>query len=199
MPLPNDRDERNALPVWDGCIAYFPDAWAEIAKVSVLGNKQHALGAKLCFARDVSTDHANKVMRHMLDHAAGAVMDSDGTRHLAKAAWRILAALQVSIEAETGVIAPTAVNSADLSKSDGKCPWCKRSKGHHRPECRALEEEANGQTDCQDPQRNTGQGIRPAGTQISDRGRKPRPERPFPSQPERDFSPESGGEGKGSQ
>jgi hypothetical protein len=100
MPLPNDRDARNALPVWDGCIAYFPDAWAEIAKVSVLGNKQHALGARLRFARDISTDHANKIMRHMLDHAAGNTFDTDGTYHLAKAAWRALAALQVAIESE---------------------------------------------------------------------------------------------------
>jgi hypothetical protein len=101
MTLPTDRDARNALPVWDGCIAYFPDAWAEIAKVSVLGNAQHGLGAKLHFARDVSTDHLNKVMRHCLDHEAGQVFDDGGqTRHLAKAAWRILAALQVSIEAD---------------------------------------------------------------------------------------------------
>lgn len=98
--LPTNRDARNALPVWDGCIAYFPDCWAEIAKVSVLGNKQHGLGAKLYFARDISTDHANKVMRHMLDDEAGRVFDDDGTYHLAKAAWRALAALQVRIEAE---------------------------------------------------------------------------------------------------
>lgn len=116
--LPNDRDARNALPVWDGCIVYFPDAWAEIAKVSVLGNKQHALGAKLRFARDVSTDHANKVMRHMLDHASGRVFDEDGTYHLAKAAWRALAALQVAIEAQQGVDVdvppPAAVPSEDF-------------------------------------------------------------------------------------
>lgn len=98
MSLPTDRDARNALPVWDGCIAYFPDAWSEIAKVSVLGNKQHGLGAKLRFARDVSTDHLNKVMRHLLDHESGAVTDVDGTMHLAKAAWRVLAALQIAIE-----------------------------------------------------------------------------------------------------
>lgn len=99
MPLPNDRDARNAIPIWDGVMVYFPDAWAEIAKVSVIGNKQHNLGAaKLYFNRTVSTDHANKVMRHMLDHAAGHVYDTDGTYHLAKAAWRALAALQVAIE-----------------------------------------------------------------------------------------------------
>jgi len=111
MTLPTDRDARNALPVWDGCMVYFPDCWAEIAKVSVIGNKQHALGSKLRFARDVSTDHGNKVIRHMLDHAAGNVFDTDGTYHLAKAAWRALAALQVAIEAQASAKTPAAVIS----------------------------------------------------------------------------------------
>lgn len=100
MALPTDRDERNALPVWDGCLTYFPDTWAEIAKVSVSGNKQHNFGGKLRWERTVSTDHENKVIRHMLDHHVGNVKDSDGTFHLAKAAWRLLAHLQLAIEAD---------------------------------------------------------------------------------------------------
>lgn len=140
MPLPDDRDARNSLPVWDGCIAYFPDTWAEIAKVSVLGNKQHALGVKLRFARDVSTDHLNKVMRHCLDHQAGNTFDDGGkTRHLAKAAWRILAALQVSIEEDARVVSvvPAGTSPAPIpgpphqgkpSAHNGKCAvggcWC---------------------------------------------------------------------------
>ena len=176
MSLPTDRDERNALPVWDGCIAYFPDCWAEIAKVSVLGNKQHGLGAKLHFARDISTDHWNKVMRHGLDHEAGNIFDADGTYHLAKAAWRARAALQVAIESQTGVIALSAVNSADLPK-----------------------EADNGQTDSKDPQRYTRKELRAAEPQVSDRGQKPRPERPFPSQPERDNLREGDGESQGPQ
>lgn len=107
MSLPTDRDARNALPIWDGVIAYFPDAWAEIAKVSVLGNAQHNLGAKLHFNRNVSTDHLNKVMRHLLDHEAGNVLDTDGTLHLAKAAWRVLAALQTSIERQRAATTST--------------------------------------------------------------------------------------------
>lgn len=99
MTLPSDRDARNAIPVWDGVIAYFPDVWAEIAKVSVVGNKQHNLGAaKLYFNREVSTDHLNKVMRHNLDHEAGNELDTDGTFHLAKACWRQLAKFQVALE-----------------------------------------------------------------------------------------------------
>lgn len=101
MSLPTGRDARNALQVWDGCIMYFPDTWAEIAKVSAAGNKQYDFGGKLRWERNVSTDHENKVMRHMLDHAAGNVLDTDGTFHLAKAAWRILAALQLAIESQS--------------------------------------------------------------------------------------------------
>ena len=152
MPLPSDRDARNALPVWDGCIAYFPDCWAEIAKVSVIGNKQHALGEKLRFARDVSTDHANKVMRHMLDHAAGNVMDSDGTYHLAKAAWRALAALQVAIEAQN------VAQSANVTPG--------------KPEEWAYDE-----INRQNAQRNIDQELCFTGPALSDRGQEPCPER----------------------
>lgn len=98
MPLPRDKDARNALPIWDGVVMYFPDVWAEVAKVSVLGNKQHALGERLRFARDVSTDHLNKVFRHCLDHANGQEIDEDGAFHMAKAIWRACAELQVTIE-----------------------------------------------------------------------------------------------------
>jgi hypothetical protein len=98
MSLPTDRDARNALPIWDGLMAYFPDVWAEVARVSVAGNKQHGLGAKLHWNRDVSTDHLNKVMRHCLDHGTGNVMDTDDTYHMAKVVWRACAELQLTIE-----------------------------------------------------------------------------------------------------
>jgi Domain of unknown function (DUF5664) len=100
MSLPTDRDARNALPIWDGLMMYFPDVWAEVAKVSLLGNKQHNLGARLFWNRDVSTDHLNKVMRHCLDHGTGNVLDTDGTFHMAKAVWRACAELQLAIESQ---------------------------------------------------------------------------------------------------
>jgi hypothetical protein len=98
MSLPTDRDARNAIPLWDGLFSYFPDVWAEVAKVSVLGNKQHGLGEKLFWNREVSTDHLNKVFRHCFDHGTGTVMDTDGAFHMAKAVWRACAELQLAIE-----------------------------------------------------------------------------------------------------
>lgn len=110
MALPTDRDARNAIPIWDGVVMYFPDVWAEVAKVSVLGNKQHGLGAKLHFARDVSTDHLNKVFRHCLDHSQGQQIDTDGTYHMAKAIWRACAELQVTLERTQAAAALDAVS-----------------------------------------------------------------------------------------
>ena len=189
MTLPTDRDARNALPVWDGCIAYFPDTWAEIAKVSVLGNKQHGLGAKLRFARDVSTDHANKVMRHMLDHAAGRIMDEDGTYHLAKAAWRALAALQVAIEKNSTAVKPpgAAIGPPPATTGSLTTPGSYRDEGellYATPKLILKLEsddpdtvgECNGKADNQDPQRNTDEELRAAGSAISDRGQVARQE-----------------------
>jgi hypothetical protein len=109
MSLPTDRDARNALPLWDGLLSYFPDVWAEVTKVSVLGNKQHGLGEKLHFDRTVSTDHMNKILRHALDHGTGNTVDTDGTYHMAKTIWRACAELQVTIERERAAKALNAI------------------------------------------------------------------------------------------
>lgn len=80
---------------------YFPDALAAVAQVSKVGNDQHNPGEPLHWARGKSMDQLNTAFRHMIDHGTGNVYDDGGkTRHLAKAAWRILAALQLSIEDE---------------------------------------------------------------------------------------------------
>jgi hypothetical protein len=125
MTLPTDRDARNAIPLWDGLFSYFPDVWAEIAKVSVLGNKQHNLGAKLFWNRAVSTDHLNKVMRHCFDHGTGSVMDTDGTFHMAKAVWRACAELQLAIESQRSITVPLASHppyAAISAPTVGKIP-----------------------------------------------------------------------------
>jgi hypothetical protein len=99
MSLPTDDKARKALPIFDGVLMYFPDALAMVAAVSKAGNDQHNPGEPLHWARGKSMDQMNTALRHMMDHGTGAVQDIDGTYHLAKAAWRILAQLQLTIEA----------------------------------------------------------------------------------------------------
>jgi hypothetical protein len=48
------------------------------------------------WAREKSTDHADCIVRHLIERGQ---VDTDGVRHSAKAAWRALAMLQTEIEA----------------------------------------------------------------------------------------------------
>jgi hypothetical protein len=89
--------ERKAVPLLTGVVDYFLPALVEVAKVSKAGNDQHNPGEPLHWAKGKSTDHGNTALRHLAQHGK---IDSDGRRHTAKAAWRILAMLTMEIEAE---------------------------------------------------------------------------------------------------
>lgn len=95
-------EERKMRPVAMGVLAYFPDALLEVALTSFAGNQQHNPGQPLHWAKEKSTDELDALTRHLLDRLKGAKRDTDGVRHLAKAAWRALAALQREIDAEHG-------------------------------------------------------------------------------------------------
>lgn len=97
MTLPNDKQQRKDTPITSGVLDYFPDAIAEIARVSKAGNDQHNPGQPLHWARGKSTDHADCIVRHLMDRGT---IDEDGHRHSAKVAWRALALLQEELEAE---------------------------------------------------------------------------------------------------
>jgi hypothetical protein len=101
--LPQDAAARKAAPMAEGLLWYFPNALAEVARVSKAGNDQHNPGQPLHHARGKSTDHADCILRHLVD--AGTI-DSDGQRHSAKVAWRALALLQEELERETGAPLP---------------------------------------------------------------------------------------------
>lgn len=101
--LPTEAAARKAAPMAEGVLWYFPAALAEVARVSKRGNDQHNPGQPLHHARGKSTDHADCILRHLVD--AGLV-DSDGLRHSAKVAWRALALLQEELERETGAPLP---------------------------------------------------------------------------------------------
>lgn len=100
--LPSDKEERKRIPLGTGVLDYFPAALAEVAKVSFQGNQQHNAGEALHWARGKSADHADTIIRHFLERGS---LDSDGMRHSAKLAWRVLALLQLELEAEGAPIA----------------------------------------------------------------------------------------------
>lgn len=95
--LPTDKALRKATPLFSGVLRYFPDALAAVAQVSYMGNQQHHPGGPLHWDRSKSADHADALVRHLLE---AGTLDDDGMRHSAKAAWRALALLQCEIEAD---------------------------------------------------------------------------------------------------
>ena len=96
MSLPTDAKERKTIPLWSGLFQYFPDALADVAHLSYVGNQQHNPGQPLHWARERSTDQEDTLLRHLMERGT---VDSDGVRHSAKVAWRALAMLQLEIEA----------------------------------------------------------------------------------------------------
>lgn len=101
--FPTVASARNEYPIADGLLFYFPSALAEVARVSKIGNDQHNPGEPMHWARGKSTDHANKIARHLMESGG---KDIDGTRHSAKLAWRALALLQEELEREEGAALP---------------------------------------------------------------------------------------------
>jgi len=89
--MEKDQKKRKQIPIYTGLIKYFPDALCEVAKVSYMGSKQHHPDKPLHWDRNKSTDDLDALMRHLLQ---ADELDIDGTPHLAKCAWRCLAALQ---------------------------------------------------------------------------------------------------------
>jgi len=86
---------RKKYPMYEGLMKYFPDALAEVAFCSYMGNEQHHSDKPLHWDRDKSNDHLDALMRHLKD--AGN-LDDDGVLHSAKVAWRALANLQLELE-----------------------------------------------------------------------------------------------------
>lgn len=94
--LPTEPGARKAIPVATGVLDYFSAAIAEVAKVSKAGNEQHHPGEPLHWERGKSSDHADTIVRHLMERGT---IDTDGQRHSAKVAWRALALLQEELEA----------------------------------------------------------------------------------------------------
>lgn len=67
LTLPTDSRVRKDYPLVSGCLNYFPAALAGVSHVSKLGNDKHNPGQPLHHSRGKSSDHADCVMRHLMD------------------------------------------------------------------------------------------------------------------------------------
>ena len=83
MSLPTDPAERKSVPLATGCLDYFPNALIEVARLSLVGNRQHNGDAPLHWDRSKSGDESDALMRHFLQRGT---IDTDGIRHSAKVA-----------------------------------------------------------------------------------------------------------------
>jgi Domain of unknown function (DUF5664) len=95
----NEAAQRKQHPLFTGLFNYFPDALMEVAHASWVGSQQHTPGVPIFWDRSKSTDQLDCLLRHAMEHGK---RDSDGVRHMAKAAWRALAELQLEIERDRG-------------------------------------------------------------------------------------------------
>lgn len=98
MKLPTTVDARKGMPIATGVLDYFPRAMAAVARCSKAGNDQHNPGQPLHWDKTKSDDHADCLVRHLIDRGT---LDSDGVQHSAKVAWRALAILELELELAT--------------------------------------------------------------------------------------------------
>ncbi len=119
MALPKDAADRKDTPIVRGVLDFFPDAIAEVARVSLRGSQQHHPDAPMHWDKTKSTDEADALVRHLVERGT---LDTDGMRHTAKVAWRALALLQRELDAEATVVINKLNYNYNLD--DAMCPNC---------------------------------------------------------------------------
>lgn len=116
LTLPTDSNERKNYPLFRGVLRYFPAALAGIARISKLGNDKHNPGQELHHARGKSQDHADCIIRHLMDTAdllsalenGAKVSDQEVLNEVSQLAWRALAYSQELHEKFGAPLAPGA-------------------------------------------------------------------------------------------
>ena len=107
--LPLDSGGRKAVPMFRGLVRYFPAALAAAATISQIGNDKHNPGEPMHHARKKSTDHADCIIRHLVDLDERDGYDENGVPQVAYIVWRALALAQQWLEDHEGKpLAPAA-------------------------------------------------------------------------------------------
>lgn len=99
------NEQRKEYPLGEGLLNYFRDALLRVSHTSYVGNQQHNPGQPLHWARGKSTDQLDCILRHLIC--------SDEEEHLASAAWRALALLQIFLEKKYNIQPPANARSDD--------------------------------------------------------------------------------------
>lgn len=118
--MTNDKKQRKETPMATGLLDYFPDALAEVANVSFVGNAQHNPGQPMHWAREKSQDHADCIIRHLAERGK---FDTDGLSHSGKVVWRALANLQLEIEARCAHRTATEVKMVTANYDERRSGW----------------------------------------------------------------------------
>ncbi len=122
--LPVDSKERKNYPLFRGLLRYFPAALAGVAKTSKLGNDKHNPGKELHHARGKSSDHADCILRHLMDAADllaaldredPSVTKYDILTEVNQMTWRALAFSQELHEKFGEPLAPGAKNDTQTN------------------------------------------------------------------------------------
>ena len=93
--LPTDSAERKGVPLHAGVMRYFPAALAAVARVSKAGNDKHnGKGSPLQHTRGLSMDHADCILRHLMDMEEQPIDPISGLPEVFNVAWRALALCQ---------------------------------------------------------------------------------------------------------
>ena len=116
--LPTDPKARKAIPVSSGCFAYFPDALIALAQLSALANEQHNPGEPLHWAKEKSTDEADALARHQLQHIKGELYDTDRVLHATKVFWRAGAQLQRLLTSGVAPLAPETKDPINMTATE---------------------------------------------------------------------------------
>lgn len=137
--LPEDDKERKLLPMLKMVTGYFPKALREVTRVCVANNTRFNPDrdpADIRWARGKSPDQLGSAFRHIVEHEVdGKTFEMVGGVDiyvLAEAAWRVLAALELEIEAqenqaETPVPAETGTFTSQAEFLQGVFPDPHRS------------------------------------------------------------------------